>query len=90
MAGQLHHHPTGGGRRVYGLGQASKPRISGVDLLQDVQQVFEGARQAVELPNHDDVTGAKLVEKSMQLGRSHRPPEAFSWKTAVEPRRPRG
>lgn len=64
----LHHHATCGGRRIDGLGQTPKAGLGSIDLLQDVQKVLERARQAVELPDHDDVSGAKLIEQPMQLG----------------------
>jgi len=36
-------------------------------LLYDREDVAQRARQAVQLPNHDDVILANLIEKPMQL-----------------------
>ena len=63
----LHHHSTCRGRRVDGLGETPKACLGGIDLLQDVQEVLQGPRQPVELPNHNDVAGTKLVKKAMKL-----------------------
>ncbi len=36
-------------------------------LLHDREDVAQRARQAVQLPNHDDVILANLIEKPMRL-----------------------
>ncbi len=64
----LHHHPAPGGGGVHGLGQAAKPGTCCIDLLQDVQEILEGAGEPVELPNHDDIARPKLIEEATELG----------------------
>jgi hypothetical protein len=47
-------------------------RTRGVDALEDheevVEEVVEGAREAVERPDHRDVAGSELVEQAVQRG----------------------
>jgi hypothetical protein len=58
----LHHHPPGGGGGINGLGEALEVGPCPLELFEDQQQVFEGAGQPVELPHHQHVTLAQVVE----------------------------
>jgi hypothetical protein len=45
-----------------------KPAPGGLDSLKDVEEVFERAGQPVELPDHDNIGLAELIEQAVQLG----------------------
>ena len=49
----LHHHASGRSRSVDRLCQGAEVGAHGIDLLQDMEEILERARQAVEFP-HDD------------------------------------
>src|SRR5690242_9308592 len=50
------------------LGNRAEARAGVPDSLHDMQHVLERARQAVELPDDDDVTLPQLIEHALQLG----------------------
>src|SRR4029077_20500307 len=64
----LHHHATRWRRGVDRLGDRAEAGAGGADSLHDVEYVFQRPRQAVELPDNDNITLAQLVEHAMQLG----------------------
>ncbi len=67
-ADHLHHHAAGRGGGVDVLGDRAEAGAGIGDSLHDVQHVFQRARQAVELPDNDDIALAQLVEHAVQLG----------------------
>ena len=64
----LHHHPVGRSGRVDGLGQATESRADFPELLHDREHVAQRARQPIQLPDNDHITGAKLIEEPEELG----------------------
>ena len=64
----LHHHPAGRSGRVDGLGQATESRSGFPELLHDREHVAQRAREPIQLPDNDNVTGAKLIEEPEELG----------------------
>ena len=64
----LHHHPTCRSRRVDRLGQATESRSGFSKLLHDRKHVAQGAREPIQLPDNDHITGAKLIEEPEELG----------------------
>ena len=58
----LHHHPAGRSGRVDRLGQATESRSGFPELLHDREHVAQRAREPIQLPDNDDITGAKLIE----------------------------
>ena len=64
-AKHLHHHPPCRSRRVDRLGQGAEVGARGVDLFQDVQQVLERARQAIEFPDDERIALAQLIEEAV-------------------------
>ena len=64
----LHHHPAGRSGRVDGLGQTPESRSGYPELLHDREHVAQRARQPIQLPDNDNVTGTKLIEEPEELG----------------------
>ena len=64
----LHHHASGRSGGVDRLRQGAEVRARRIDFLQDVEEILERARQAVEFPHDDGIALAQLVEKPVQLG----------------------
>ena len=64
----LHHHPAGRSGRVDGLGQATKSRAGFPELLHDREHVAQRAREPIQLPDNDHITGAELMEEPEELG----------------------
>ncbi len=64
-AKHLHHHAPGRTGGVDCLGQGAEVGARGVDLLQDVQQVLERARQAIEFPDDERIALAHLIEEAV-------------------------
>ena len=64
----LHHHPARRCSGVDGLGEAAEACPGDLDLLHQVQEVFEAAAEPIQLPDDDHVSLAELVEHLMQLG----------------------
>ena len=58
----LHHHPACRAGRVDRFGQTPESRANFRELLHDREQVAQRARQPIQLPDNDHVTGAKLIE----------------------------
>ena len=50
------------------FGERAELAAGGVDAFEDDEQVFERARQPIELPYNEGVAGAKLIEQLMQFG----------------------
>ena len=67
-ADHLHHHPSCGGGRVDGLGQAAESRAGLLDALHDREHVAKGAREPVQLLDDEHVTGPQLIEETLELG----------------------
>jgi len=40
----------------------------GLEAFEDDEQVFERARQTIELPHDERIAGAELIEQAVQLG----------------------
>ena len=64
----LHHHPAGRSGRVDRLGQTPESRANFPELLHDREHVAQRAREPIQLPDNDNVTGAKLIEEPEELG----------------------
>ena len=64
----LHHHPAGRSGRVDRLGQATESRANFPELLHDREHFAQRARQPIQLPDNDHITGAKLIEEPEELG----------------------
>ena len=64
----LHHHPAGRSGRVDRLGQATESRAGFPELLHDREHVAQRAREPIQLPDNDHVTGPKLMEEPEELG----------------------
>ena len=56
----LHHHPAGRSGRVDGLGQATESRSGFPELLHDREHVAQRAREPIQLPDNDNVTGCEV------------------------------
>ncbi len=64
----LHHHPACRSGCVDRLSQATESRSGFLELLHDCEHVPKRARKSIQLPNHDHVILAKLIEEPLQLG----------------------
>ena len=64
-AEHLHHHASGRTGGVDRLGQGAEVGTRGVDLLQDVQQILERARQAIEFPDDERIALPQLIEEAV-------------------------
>ena len=61
----LHHHAARWRGGVNGLGQALKSGSGLLNFFHEGQHVFQGAGQAIELPDDQDVVFAQLSEQVM-------------------------
>ena len=64
----LHHHAACRSGCVDGFGQAAESGSGFPELLHDGEQVAQRARQAIQLPDHDHIPGAELMEEPEELG----------------------
>ena len=64
----LHHHPACRSGRVDRLGQAAESCSGFPELFHDREHIAQGAREPVEFPDHDHITGAELMEQPEELG----------------------
>jgi len=62
----LHEHAPGRRGRIDGFGQTAEARPGRLNAFHNMEQVFERARQAVELPDHDHVVRPELVEHPVE------------------------
>lgn len=66
-AEQVDEHPTDWGAGVQGFGEGLDGRAGTLDTRQELQKVGKAAGEPVELPDHNVVSLAKVVEKSDQF-----------------------
>ena len=50
------------------LGKRAELAAGGLEAFKDDEQVFERARQTIELPHDEGIAGAELIEQAVQLG----------------------
>jgi hypothetical protein len=66
-ADHLHHHSAGWRCGVYCLGETAKASLRFLDSFHDRQHIPQGPRQAIQLPDNQNITFAEVVEQSLQL-----------------------
>ena len=82
---QVEHQSAAGRGGVELLTEAAEADPPALQVADDVEQVAQGAPQAVELPDHQGVAGAELVEDLVSSGRAASTPLAVSTKTREHP-----
>jgi hypothetical protein len=66
-ADHLHHHSAGRRCGVYRLGETAKASLRFLNSFHDRQHIPQGPRQAIELPDNQNISFAEVVEQSLQL-----------------------
>ena len=70
----LYHHAACRSGRVDRLGQAAESRSGFPELFHDREHIAQGARELVQLPDHDHIPGAELLEQPEELWTFPAPP----------------
>ena len=65
----MQHGVAGGGRGVYGLGDAAEVDALAGEVVQDVEEVAHAAAQPVELPHNERIAGLEVLQTLRRAGR---------------------